>query len=314
MDPGNNNYINTIARANFPPYGRDFPGGVPTGRFSNGKIPTDFVAEELGIKELVPPYLDPNLQINDLLTGVSFASGAAGFDPTSASLVNALSLEDQLNLFKEYTNKLKAAVGENQTSYIVAQSAYVIAAGSNDITNTYFSLPSKRLQYTIDTYTDFVVSKASSFVQELYALGARRIGIISAPPCGCLPSQRTTRGGLLRPCAEELNQASSLYNQKLGNEFKSLNQKLVDSKLVFLDVYNLLLNLIRDPSHSGFEVVDRGCCGTGKIEATILCNRFDPGTCTDASKYLFWDAFHPSETASKRLVHQLLSQSIEEFF
>ena len=29
MDTGNNNYIETVAKCNFPPYGRDFVGGKP---------------------------------------------------------------------------------------------------------------------------------------------------------------------------------------------------------------------------------------------------------------------------------------------
>lgn len=43
--------------------------------------------EELGIKELIPAYLDPNLQDKDLPTGVSFASGATGFDPQTPAIV-----------------------------------------------------------------------------------------------------------------------------------------------------------------------------------------------------------------------------------
>lgn len=46
-----------------------------------------FSAEELGIKELLPAYLDPNLAPNDLLTGVSFAVGATGYDPMTAKVV-----------------------------------------------------------------------------------------------------------------------------------------------------------------------------------------------------------------------------------
>ena len=42
LDTGNNNYIQTIVKANFKPYGRDFFGGKFTGRFSNGRIPSDF--------------------------------------------------------------------------------------------------------------------------------------------------------------------------------------------------------------------------------------------------------------------------------
>lgn len=46
-----------------------------------------FAADGLGIKELVPAYLDPNLKAEDLLTGVSFASGGCGFDPRTAALM-----------------------------------------------------------------------------------------------------------------------------------------------------------------------------------------------------------------------------------
>lgn len=43
MDTGNNNNMSTPSRCNYPPYGRDFKGGIPTGRFSNGKVPSDFI-------------------------------------------------------------------------------------------------------------------------------------------------------------------------------------------------------------------------------------------------------------------------------
>jgi ABC-type enterochelin transport system substrate-binding protein len=44
VDPGNNNAISTIIKANFPPYGHDFgQDHRPTGRFCNGRIPTDFI-------------------------------------------------------------------------------------------------------------------------------------------------------------------------------------------------------------------------------------------------------------------------------
>ena len=35
-DAGNNNHIRTLAKANFPPYGINFPNHVATGRFSDG--------------------------------------------------------------------------------------------------------------------------------------------------------------------------------------------------------------------------------------------------------------------------------------
>ena len=47
VDPGNNNNRFTEAKANFPPYGQDFPGGVATGRFSNGLVPGDLLGMPL---------------------------------------------------------------------------------------------------------------------------------------------------------------------------------------------------------------------------------------------------------------------------
>jgi hypothetical protein len=43
VDAGNNNRLPTLVRADFPPYGRDFPTThAPTGRFCNGKLATDY--------------------------------------------------------------------------------------------------------------------------------------------------------------------------------------------------------------------------------------------------------------------------------
>ncbi|CAH1420799.1 unnamed protein product [Lactuca virosa] len=46
VDQGNNNYIPAIGKANYLPYAKDFMGGKPTGRFSNGKTLADFYGLE----------------------------------------------------------------------------------------------------------------------------------------------------------------------------------------------------------------------------------------------------------------------------
>ena len=46
VDVGNNDYLPTILKANYPPYGRDFANQKPTGRFCNGKLATDITGKE----------------------------------------------------------------------------------------------------------------------------------------------------------------------------------------------------------------------------------------------------------------------------
>jgi len=49
LDVGNNNYLPgaNVPRANRRYYGVDFPGGVPTGRFSNGYNTADFIGRSI---------------------------------------------------------------------------------------------------------------------------------------------------------------------------------------------------------------------------------------------------------------------------
>ncbi|KAJ1413039.1 SGNH hydrolase superfamily [Sesbania bispinosa] len=252
VDTGNNNYIMTLTKCDFPPYGRDFAeGNHPTGRFSNGLVPSDIIAAKFGVKKLLPAYLDPNLQLQDLLSGVSFASGGAGYDPLTSELAFVISLSGQLDMFKEYIQKIEEAVGRNRTATIVSKSIYIICIGSDDIANTYAQSPFRRYQYDISSYTDLMASEASNFLQELYGVGVRRIGVFSIPVIGCVPSQRTIGGGIFRTCSHSSNQAAILFNSKLFSQMSALQKKFSDARLVYLDSYNPLLDILQNPDKYG---------------------------------------------------------------
>jgi hypothetical protein len=276
VDPGNNNALTTLIRCNFPPYGQDFPGHNATGRFSNGRVPSDILgmyarrprhpdqgvidntlspsdaASRLGIKEYLPAYLGTQLSDFDLLTGVSFASGGCGFDPLTAELVSVLTMDNQLDLFKEYKEKLKRITGARRAGEIVATSVYMVVTGTDDLANTYFTTPFRR-DYDLESYIEFVVRCASDFIKKLYGQGARRINVAGAPPIGCVPSQRTNAGGLERDCVPLYNQASVVLNAALEKEIKRLNgsAELPGSVLKYIDLYTPLLDMIQRPGAYG---------------------------------------------------------------
>lgn len=184
-------------------------------------------------------------------------------------------------------------------------------------------------------------------LKELYGLGARRIAVFGVPAIGCVPSQRTLAGGLQRNCSQRHNQAAKMFNDKLSAKLDSLNRDLRDGNMVYIDVYNSLLDLVQNPKIygksidliicfqillltlwwkwqifsfficqylAGFgSIVDRGCCGTGTIEVTKLCNPATV-TCRNMTDFVFWDSYHPTEAAYMNLIRPFFEQYIGRFF
>ncbi|KAJ4798906.1 GDSL esterase/lipase [Rhynchospora pubera] len=314
VDPGNNNAIPTILRSDFPPYGRDFQNGKPTGRFCNGRLPTDFISEALGLPPLVPAYLDPAYGIEDFAKGVSFASAGTGLDNATSDVLAVIPLWKEVEYFKEYQKKLRKYVGEAHAEYIVNEAIYIISIGTNDFLENYFAVVTGRiLQLPVDKFEDFLVSQAAEFLTNIYRLGARKISFAGLSPIGCLPLERTTnvigKGG----CNEKYNRVARDFNAKLQRMIADLCTKLPGLRLRYSGVYDRVLQLINNPSHYGLENVEEGCCGTGKFEMGFLCDSKCPLTCPDANKYLFWDAFHPTEKVNRLMAGLTLSTGLREF-
>ncbi|GAB2301201.1 hypothetical protein Dimus_035235 [Dionaea muscipula] len=310
VDPGNNDFIATVAKSNFPPYGIDFPQQTPTGRFSNGLLATDFIASYLGIKDTVPPYLDPKLSLDDLLTGVSFASAGSGYDPQTSSTNGAIEIEKQLEYLKEYKTRLEESIGKEKTEETIEKAIFVVSAGTNDLAGTFATPTIWSITPPVSTYQRHLLNLCNHFIQGLMQQGAKRIAVIGVPPIGCLPvvitANSNTQGD--RSCIASLSSIARGYNQMLQAELKALQQQSAfmnhHAIVAYVDIYNLVDDYVNDPGKYGFEVVDRGCCGSGLLEESVACNLLS-GICSDRTKYLFWDAIHPTQTT-----YSLVAQSV----
>ncbi|XVF74482.1 hypothetical protein PTKIN_Ptkin13bG0113900 [Pterospermum kingtungense] len=311
VDVGNNDYLLATFKANYPPYGVDFTNHKPTGRFCNGKMPNDIVAETLGFTTYPPAYLSPEASGKNLLIGANFASAGSGYDDKASMRNHAITLTQQVKYFKEYKAKLAKVAGSSKSASIIKDALYLLGTGSGDFLHNYYVNPSLNHAYTPDQYGSFLIGKFTSFVQNLYGLGARKIGVTSLPPLGCLPLARTFFGYQEKGCVSGFNTDAQQFNRKLNSTAAKLRKQHPDLKIVVFDIFTTLYDIVKSPSNYGFVEARRGCCETGTAQTTVtatLCKSKTPKTCFNATQFVFWDGVHPSLAANRVLADALIVQ------
>lgn len=298
VDTGNNNYLLTLMKGNYWPYGWNFDSKIPTGRFGNGRVFSDVVAEGLGIKRIVPAYRKLYIAPSDLKTGVSFASGGAGVDPVTSKLLRVLSPADQVKDFKGYKRKLKGVVGRSKAKKIVANSVILVSEGNNDIGITYAIHDAGMRLMTPKVYTSKLVGWNKKFIKDLYDHGARKFAVMGVIPLGCLPMSRLIFGGFFVWCNFLANTISEDYNKKLKSGIKSWRgaSDFRGARFVYVDMYNSLMDVINNHRKYGFTHEKNGCCCM--LTAIVPCSNPD--------KYVFYDFAHPSEKAYKTIAKKLV--------
>ncbi|XP_057980798.1 GDSL esterase/lipase At5g55050 [Malania oleifera] len=309
VDVGNNNHLKlSLAKADFPHNGIDFPSHKPTGRFTNGKNAADFLSEKVGLPTS-PPYLallSKNSSAAAFLAGVSFASGGAGiFDDTDKKYRQSIPLTSQVDDYERVYGEIVKELGSDAAKARLSKSIFFVVIGSNDIFAYFKSGRSGsrlRSSSTPQRYVDLMASTLKAQLKRMHGLGGRKFVVAGIGMIGCCPSQRLKNetGG----CHEAENYLSLQYNQLLTSSLQQLKSELPDMKYTFFDTYAVLNNISQKPAAYGFNEVKAACCGLGDLKARVPCLPI-ASYCSDRRSHLFWDFFHPTEATARIFVENI---------
>jgi phospholipase/lecithinase/hemolysin len=262
----------------------DFTGGaIPPsppyfdGRFSNGPLWVDYLAQDLGLS--LTPYSDVAFGGVIPTGGIDFAFAGAttGLDNTvyltNPNLLPPLpGLQQQIGLFTSLVSPNQAAD---------PNALYIVLAGFNDY------LPTTSTFIPFET-TDTTIANLSSVITSLAALGAQNIMVPNLPPLGELPITLST------PDSDRLNTLTDEHNSDLNVALDTLSQSFPSLNIIPVDLNSLFEDAISEPATFGFTNVTTPCLFVG---------------CPNPEEYLFWDLYHPT-TATHEFIADVAFQSL----
>ncbi|EPS64557.1 hypothetical protein M569_10224, partial [Genlisea aurea] len=285
LDVGNNNNLDTTAKANYPPYGIDFPLG-PTGRFANGANLADYIAALVGFPLGIAPFV--NATNADIVNGVNYASGGGGIlDNSGSNLGKVYSLDDQLDNHDSIISRLNNLVGIENTTELLSESLYVSYIGSNDYINNYFIPNNTALRAAISpqTFATFVTTTYYFQLLRLYDCGARKVAVFGLGLIGCIPRELylypPTAG---EACDDNINQAVEYFNTGVQSVVAALNI-LPGANFTYINSFAIS----EAPVPAGVNAT-APCCVVSTSDGQCV-EGSTPCTVRDA--HIFYDDFHP---------------------
>ncbi|XP_038726402.1 GDSL esterase/lipase At1g74460-like [Tripterygium wilfordii] len=307
-DVGNNRYLTrSLAQASLPWYGIDFGNGLPNGRFSNGRTVADIIGDQTGLPR-PPAFLDPSLSEDVILeNGVNYASGGGGIlNETGGLFIQRFSLNKQIELFQGTQELIKSKIGEDSAAKFFQEARYVVALGSNDFINNYLMpVYSDSWNYNDQTFIDYLMETLQGQLKLLHRSGARELMVFGLGPMGCIPLQRvlSTSGD----CQDRTNKLALSFNKETSKLVNNLSAQLANASYKFGDAYDVVSDVISNPHKYGFNNSDSPCCSFGRIRPALTCV---PASilCKDRSKYVFWDEYHPSDSANELIAKELIKK------
>ncbi|GFQ02723.1 GDSL esterase/lipase at4g18970 [Phtheirospermum japonicum] len=247
FESGNNNVLISLAKTNYRPYGIDYPDG-PTGRFSNGRVIPDFLAELLGFANPISPFV--TARGSDILRGVNYASGGAGILDESGILTgDRFTMNRQLINHRLTIGRVRLLLRNNQNAVnnYLNQCLYVVNIGSNDYLNNYYlpQLPFSRLLNTPDRFAETLIQRFNQQLRTLYDSGARKVAVFGVGLLGCVPQELANFPTNGSACVDFINNGVQPFNNRLTPLIDSLNRDLPGAQFTFINITSISLG---DPS------------------------------------------------------------------
>ncbi|XP_074282663.1 GDSL esterase/lipase 7-like [Silene latifolia] len=299
VDNGNNNWLPTMARADYTPYGLNFPGPVMLGRFTNGRTIADFMAEYLGLP-YPPPYAS--------LFGYNYASAACGILPeTGINLGKCYTFDQQIEMFEQTVQSQLYPTFQDETQGILSKSIFLVCVGTNDYLNNYFMpfSPSSQ-QYDPPHFAQLLIYRLSLQLKRLYNLGARKVMVMEVGPLGCTPTGVEPTKWIMHKieCDENANNILSMFNKELPFLLSYLTSTLPGSRFVLVHTYSFSYDAITNPWKYGLSDSSNSCCKTWLNGGFQCIPKQTP--CPNPNEHFFWDGHHPTEAAYSRFSREVI--------
>ncbi|CAA7060020.1 unnamed protein product [Microthlaspi erraticum] len=287
------------------PYGVTFPK-KPSGRFSDGRVATDFLARYLGIKSPIPYTWKNYAGKQRLLYGMNYAYGGTGvFKTFNNPLPNMTTQID-------YFQKVLAAGNIYSTSNLHSSLAFVSVAGNDYGT----FMQQKRPMTEFPGFIKQVIDQTEVNLRRIHKLGVKKIAMASLQPLGCLPSN--TGFTSFQRCNASDNAYVILHNTLLHKAVAKLNNETKPSTFVILDLYKAFLTVLvskrLEPGVTRFVNPMKPCC-VG-VTSNYSCSNVDEKgekkytVCENPKASFFWDIFHPTDEGW-RSVYSVLRENLK---
>ncbi|OIV97160.1 hypothetical protein TanjilG_28911 [Lupinus angustifolius] len=272
----------------------------PAGRWSDGRVLSDYISKYLGLKSPVP-YSLRKLMPQHLKQGMNFAFGGTGVFDTSfpfPNMTTQIDFLEQLIKDKVYT-----------TSDISNSVAYISVAG-NDY-NHYLSTNG-----SIQGFPSFIASVVNQINTNLISikkLGLKKIVVGGLEPLGCLP--QITASSSFQQCNSTFNDLTVLHNKLLNKVVTKLNQESKGhTTYLILDLHDSVMSVLNHPSTHNIKNPLKPCC-VG-VSTEYSCGSVDLNNvkkyrvCDKPNSAFFWDMLHPTQAGWHAVYNKLQTKSV----